>query len=415
MKVIYNLGILLYVLAVRLLSPVNSKAKLWTLGRKGWDDRLQKNIKKEDINIWIHCASLGEFEQGRPLIEGIKKIRPDYKIILTFFSPSGYEIRKNYSLADYVCYLPADTPLNAAKFISILNPAAAIFIKYEFWDNYSAILENEKIPLFLVSGIFNQGQHFFKWYGGFFRKMLFRFSHIFVQDGQSMELLQRIGLENVSVAGDTRFDRVIEIAESAGAIAAIELFGGGEKVLLAGSSWRQDEEIIARYINMNPERMKWVFAPHEVDISNIERLEKLFTTSTVRFSEFTEKAAEARVLIIDNIGLLSSAYRYAFVAAVGGGFGKGIHNVLEAACWGIPVVFGPKHEKFREAVELIKAGAAKSFKDFEDFSNIIDNWLYNKEEYLKSAENARSYVKDNAGATHKILKGIKLTDDNNPY
>jgi 3-deoxy-D-manno-octulosonic-acid transferase len=415
MKFFYNLGILIYVLAARLLSPINSKAKLWTSGRKGWDDRLQENIKKEDINIWIHCASLGEFEQGRPLIEGIKKNRPGYKIILTFFSPSGYEIRKNYNLADYVCYLPPDTPFNAAKFISIVNPAAAIFIKYEFWDNYSAILENEKIPFFLVSGIFNKGQHFFKWYGGFFRKILFRFSHIFVQDVQSKELLRRIGLENVSVAGDTRFDRVTEIAESAVTIDEIQLFRGGEKVLLAGSSWRQDEEIIARYINMNPERMKWIFAPHEIDRPNVERLEKLFTTSTVRFSEFTGKAAESRVLIIDNIGMLSSAYRYAFVAAVGGGFGKGIHNVLEAACWGIPVIFGPKHEKFREAVELIKVGAAKSFKDFEDFSNIIDNWLYNKEEYLKSAENARRYVKDNAGATHKILKGIKLADDNNPY
>jgi len=415
MKVIYNLGILIYVLALRLLSPFNSKAKLWTKGRKGWDTLLQKSIKKEDTNIWIHCASLGEFEQGRPLIDGIKRIRPDYKIILTFFSPSGYEIRKNYSLADLVCYLPADTPVNAAKFIKVVNPAAAIFIKYEFWDNYSAVLKKEKIPLFLVSGIFNKGQHFFKWYGEFFRRILFRFSHIFVQDVQSMELLERIGIENVSVAGDTRFDRVIEIAESAGAIAAIELFRGGEKMLLAGSSWRQDEEIIARFINMNPERMKWVFAPHEVDRPNIERLEKLFTTSTVRFSEFTEKSAEARVLIIDNIGMLSSAYRYAFVAAVGGGFGKGIHNVLEAACWGIPIVFGPNHEKFREAVELIKVGAAKRFTGFEDFSKTIETWLDNKDEYLKSAESARRYVNDNTGATHKILKGITLTGSKNPF
>ena len=383
MKIFYNLGILIYVLTASLLSPFNSKARLWTRGRKGWEAALRKKITPGNTNIWIHCASLGEFEQGRPLIEAIKKANPEYKIVLTFFSPSGYEVRKNYNVADHVCYLPADTPWNARKFISLINPAAVIFVKYEFWDNYTSVLERNGIPLYLISGIFRENQHFFRWYGGFFRKILFRFRYIFVQDNKSMDLLKKIGLKNVAVAGDTRFDRVAEIADSAKSIPQIERFKGEEKLFLAGSSWRQDEEIIARYINMNPKRMKWVLAPHEIDRPNIDRLEKLFTCEVARFSGFSDKSADARVLIIDNIGMLSSAYRYASIAEIGGGFGKGIHNVLEAACWGIPVLFGPNHKKFREAVELLSLDGAKSFSGFEEFSEIIDNWLSDKNEYLK--------------------------------
>jgi 3-deoxy-D-manno-octulosonic-acid transferase len=415
MKYLYNLGILIYVMTVRLLSPFNSKARLWIRGRKNWEFILKEKINRNNINIWIHCASLGEFEQGRPLIEAVKKTRPEYKIVLTFFSPSGYEIRKNYSNADYVCYLPADTQSNAVKFISIINPAAVIFVKYEFWNNYTSVLEKNRIPLYLISGIFRADQHFFKWYGSFFRKMLFRFSHIFVQDKKSMDLLAEIGVENVSVAGDTRFDRVIQIAGSAKSIQQIELFKGSEKLFLAGSSWRRDEEIIARYINAHPDNMKWIFAPHEIDKANIDRLEKLFATSTIRFSQFTEKSAGARVLIIDNIGMLSSAYRYAYIAAVGGGFGRGIHNILEAACWGIPVVFGPNHKQFREAVELINLKGARCFRTFEEFSGIIDNWMSDQEDYLKSAEITGNFVKANAGATGKILTKITLKDINNTF
>ena len=353
--------------------------------------------------------------RGRPLIEAIKKMRPEYKIILTFFSPSGYEIRKNYGNADYVCYLPADTPGNARKFIDLVNPAAVIFVKYEFWNNYTLLLKNKGIPLYLISGIFRKDQHFFKWYGGFFRRMLFRFSHIFVQDTSSADLLKGIGIENVTAAGDTRFDRVIQIADSARDIPQIELFRGGEKLFLAGSSWHQDEEIISRYINENPGKMKWVFAPHEIDKANIDRLEKLFSTSVARFSEFSEKSADARVLIIDNIGMLSSAYRYAYIAEIGGGFGKGIHNVLEAACWGIPVLFGPNHKKFREAVELINLDGARPFSTFEEFSRIIGDWLSDPEQYSGSAQTAAKYVRENAGATDKILAGITLKDINNPF
>jgi 3-deoxy-D-manno-octulosonic-acid transferase len=415
MKYLYNLGILIYVLAARLLSPFNSKARLWTNGRKGWDLLLKGKVSRNNTNIWIHCASLGEFEQGRPLIEAIKKIKPESRIVLTFFSPSGYEIRKNYTYADYVCYLPADTPGNARKFIHLVNPAAVIFVKYEFWDNYTLLLKRSRIPLYLISGIFRKEQHFFKWYGGFFRKILFRFSHLFVQDIESMNLLKGIGIENITMAGDTRFDRVVQIADSAKNIPQIELFRGKEKLFLVGSSWNQDEEIISRYINLYPDSMKWILAPHEIDKANVDRLEKLFITRVVRFSEFTEKSEEARVLIIDNIGMLSSAYRYAYIAAIGGGFGKGIHNVLEAACWGIPVVFGPNHKKFREAVELISLDGARCFNTFEDFSRIIDSWLSDRDNYLKSARNAAKYVKENTGATNKILNKISLKDINNPF
>jgi len=406
---------MIYSLAARLISPFNSKAKLWTDGRKGWEALLRENIGPENKNIWIHCASLGEFEQGRPLIEAIKKARPEFKIVLTFFSPSGYEVRKNYSVADHVCYLPADTPGNARKFISLVNPAAVIFVKYEFWDNYTSAIKKNGIPLYLISGIFRVNHHFFRWYGGFFRKILFRFSHIFVQDKQSMDLLKRTGIENVSVAGDTRFDRVVMIADSAKDIPQIEQFKGEERMFLAGSSWRQDEEIIARYINLYPQKMKWVFAPHEIDKPNIDRLEKLFSSEVARFSGFTDKSADARILIIDNIGMLSSAYRYASIAEIGGGFGKGIHNVLEAACWGIPVLFGPNHKKFREAVELLSLDGARSFSSFEEFSEIIDNWLSDKNEYSKSAGNALKYVRENTGATGKILSKLVLKDINNPF
>jgi 3-deoxy-D-manno-octulosonic-acid transferase len=415
MKYLYNLGILIYVLAARLLSPFNSKARLWTNGRKGWDLLLKGKVSRNNTNIWIHCASLGEFEQGRPLIEAIKKIKPESRIVLTFFSPSGYEIRKNYTYADYVCYLPADTPGNARKFIHLVNPAAVIFVKYEFWDNYTLLLKRSRIPLYLISGIFRKEQHFFKWYGGFFRKILFRFSHLFVQDIESMNLLKGIGIENITMAGDTRFDRVVQIADSAKNIPQIELFRGKEKLFLVGSSWNQDEEIISRYINLYPDSMKWILAPHEIDKANVDRLEKLFSTRVVRFSEFTEKSAEARVLIIDNIGMLSSAYRYAYIAEIGGGFGKGIHNILEPACWGIPVIFGPNHKKFKEAVELISLDGARCFNTFEDFSRIIDSWLSDRDNYLKSARNAAKYVKENTGATNKILNKISLKDINNPF
>ncbi len=406
MKLIYNLGVSLYTFSVWILYPFNKKARLWVTGRRKWQEKLKREINPNDSFIWIHCASLGEFEQGRTVIEAIKKEKPQYKIILTFFSPSGYEIRKNYQHADMVLYLPADTPANSRKFLSLLNPAIAIFVKYEFWNNYLSELKRKNIPLYLISGIFREEQHFFRWYGASFRGILKNFTWLFVQDQQSSDLLKRQGIENTTMAGDTRFDRVTEIAGNAREIPRIELFRGSEKLFLAGSSWKEDEEIITAYINRYPEKMKWIFAPHEIHSRNIERLEKLIRVKRVRFSEFNEESSDARVMIIDNIGMLSSAYRYAYIAAVGGGFGKGIHNILEPACWGIPVMFGPRHNKFREALDLLKQEGAFSFSGYDDFVTILDSLITGETQYLKAARSAGSYVKDNTGATDKIMKAI---------
>ncbi|HNW56493.1 MAG TPA: glycosyltransferase N-terminal domain-containing protein [Bacteroidales bacterium] len=412
MRILYNIGICLYTLLIHLISPFNSKASLWARGRKNWDEKVMGKIRPGDRTIWIHAASLGEFEQGRPVIEAIKKEKPGIKIVLTFFSPSGYEIRKNYPLADCICYLPADTPRNARRFIKLINPEYVVFVKYEFWNNYISTLYRNGIPFCLISAIFRPDQHFFKWYGTFFRNMLKKFNRIFVQDQKSFDLLSGIGLDNIQLAGDTRFDRVVQIAATAKDIPQLGQFRGNEKLFLAGSSWKPDEEIIVQYINNNPEKMKWVFAPHEIDKPNIERLEKLLKVSHVRFSEFNEKAADSRVLIIDNIGMLSSAYKYAYIAAIGGGFGKGIHNVLEPACWGIPVLFGPKYEKFKEAVDLINENGAVTFDSFDKFSVALDKWLADESFYLKSAKTTLNYINKNTGATNKILQEIFKKDIN---
>jgi 3-deoxy-D-manno-octulosonic-acid transferase len=415
MNIIYNLGILIFTFLVRLASLFNSKARLWMEGRKNWQNHLTSKINPTDRNIWIHCASLGEFEQGRPVIEQIKKERPEFRIVLTFFSPSGYEVRKNYPCADYVCYLPADTPWNASAFISLVNPALVVFVKYEFWNNYIRKLSENKVPLYLISGIFRPDQHFFRWYGTFFRNILYRFTCFFVQDQESLNLLKGIGIKNVIVTGDTRFDRVVQIAEAARDIPQLRLFRGDEKLFLAGSSWPGDEEIIAAYISRYPLKMKWVFAPHEIESRNIYRLTKLLGTSVIRFSGFTEDKADARVMIIDNMGMLSSAYRYAAIAEIGGGFGKGIHNILEAACWGIPVMFGPNHEKFREATDLKALGGATSFRTFGEFSEVLDRFLSDGTMYSKAAQTAAGYVKKNTGATAKIISNLVPKDMNNTF
>jgi 3-deoxy-D-manno-octulosonic-acid transferase len=406
MKAIYNLGIFIYSLLVWLLSPFNNKARNWTYGRKDWFEKLSAKITPGAKYFWIHCASLGEFEQGRPVIEAVKASRPDIKIVLTFFSPSGYEIRKNYKHADVICYLPSDTPRNAEKFVALVKPKRVIFVKYEFWNNYISELRRERIPFYLISGIFRKEQVFFKWYGAFFREILKKFTMIYVQDNHSLELLGSIGIENVSIAGDTRFDRVVQIARNAKSISQIGFFKGEELMVLAGSSWKQDEEIICTYINHYPGKVKWVFAPHEVNIGNIERLEKLISVNHVRFSQFSEAKCDARVMIIDNVGMLSSAYRYAYIAVVGGGFGKGIHNILEPASWGVPILFGPNHGKFKEAKDLLRTGGAESFDSYESFKAILDKLLDDKILYLKAAEEAGNYVKENTGATDKIIKEI---------
>lgn len=406
MRHLYNVIIIIINTLAHILAPLNAKASLWIKGLKGWEEKIRNKIGSGDRVIWMHCASLGEFEQGRPVLEALKEKTPGLKIVLTFFSPSGYEVRKGYAGADLVCYLPSDTPFNAKRFINLVNPEYVIFVKYEFWNNYISYLHKKNIPLYLISAIFRPEQHFFKWYGSFFRGMLAKFRMIFVQDKRSLSLLKSIGMDNVVMAGDSRFDRVVQIAGSAKDIQALKDFRGDEKLFLAGSSWKPDEEIIAEYINNYPGKMKWVFAPHEIDISNIERLEKLFKVSHVRFSVYAKNPSDARILIMDNIGMLSSAYSYASIAEVGGGFGKGIHNILEPACWSIPVMFGPNHTRFREAVELVEAGGARSFTNYDDFKTILDEWLGDEEAYSLSADIAGKYVRDNTGATDIILRNI---------
>jgi 3-deoxy-D-manno-octulosonic-acid transferase len=403
MKFVYTLIIYIYTGLINLVSLFNPKALLWVKGRRNWSSNLKKTFREGEKNLWFHCASLGEFEQGRPLIEMIKVKAPEIKIVLTFFSPSGYETMKEYKFADYICYLPADTPGNASDFISIINPSVVIFVKYEFWHNYISEVRMRNIPLYLISGIFRPDQHFFKWYGGFFRNILKSFTHIFVQDKRSCDLLQGIGIENITIAGDTRFDRVTQIAAAGKDLPVIDKFRGDEKILLAGSSWRRDEEIIAAYINADPGKMKWIFAPHEIEKSNIDRLERLFKTEVVRYSCFNEGSREARVLIIDNIGILSSAYRYAYIAAVGGGFGDGIHSILEPACWGTPVLFGPNYSGFREAYDLISEGGAFCYRNQDEFNDIIDKLLADNMLYKSSSNVVAGYIRNNSGATEKIF------------
>lgn len=406
MRSIYNIGISIFRFLAGIFAIFNPKVRLWIAGQKNWRNILKEKIKPGDKIFWIHCSSLGEFEQGRPVIEALRKQRPGLKILLTFFSPSGYEIRKNYAFADCVCYLPSDTPSNAVEFQKLAHPDMAVFVKYEFWNNHLSELHRRGVPTYLISAIFRNDQHFFKWYGSFFRNILLKFEKIYVQDQRSVDLLESIDLKNIIKAGDTRFDRVVGIASNAKDIPQISIFAGGERLFLAGSSWSPDEEIIARYINLNPGRMKWIFAPHEIDEANIQRIEKLFNTKIERFSKCNESSSDARVMIIDNIGMLSSAYRYAYIAAVGGGFGKGIHNILEPACWGIPVLYGPRHEKFKEAVELINVKGGMSFDSYESFKGIIDRLLDDEAFYFQSAKAASLYVNENTGATEKIMGEI---------
>lgn len=407
MRVLYDLGIMLYYVGAWFASFFSEKAKKFVEGRKGVFDLLQENIGADDSCLWVHAASLGEFEQGRPIIEKVRQLRPDLKILVTFFSPSGYEVRKNYDGADWVCYLPMDTSWNARKFLSVVHPSYAVFIKYEFWMNYLSILKEEKIPTYIVSAIFRKDQVFFKWYGGWYRDILKNFTHLFVQNSTSVELLQSVGVTNVSLVGDTRFDRVADIAEQAKSLPLVEAFAGDAPVFVAGSSWPKDEDIIIPYINAHPE-IKFIIAPHEIHEEHLGRIIGQLDRTHVRYTQADEiSAANADCLIIDCFGLLSSIYRYGKVAYVGGGFGVGIHNILEAAVYGIPVIFGPNYRKFMEAVELVGRGGAYSIQGTEDFNRLMnDLYQSGSDLYTKSAEVASSYSKENKGATEKVLKGI---------
>lgn len=406
MKTIYTGIIVFYGFMAGIGSLFSGKARKWVKGRQGWRGRLKTFSKDGKKVVWMHCASLGEFEQGRPVIEKIRREQPGWKVVLTFFSPSGYEVRKEYPGADVIMYLPSDIPVNVRSFLDMTEPDLVLIVKYEFWYNYLSALRRRKIPTYMISGIFRPTQYFFRWYGWFTREIFSVFTHIFVQDEQSGRLLNGIGFERYSVTGDTRFDRVSQIAEAARDLPAIERFRGREQLFVAGSSWEPDEDIIIRCINENPLVMKWIIAPHEVDEAHLQRIERKITAGSVRYSSFDTADGSARVMIIDNIGMLSSVYRYAAMAAVGGGFGKGIHNILEPACWGIPVLFGPNHGKFREAGDLTERGGAVTFDSFETFFAAVNNYLSDNAALTAAGSACALYISENKGATDRVYDKI---------
>jgi len=437
---LYDLAILLYGAAIRIAGLFNGKARQWVAGRRQAPTPTLPQMGegvREGAVIWFHCASLGEFEQGRPVIEAFKEAHPDWKIVLTFFSPSGYEVRKNYEGADQILYLPLDTPGNAERFINLIRPGLVIFVKYEFWFRYLDVLYRKKIPVYIISAIFRPEQHFFKDYGGWALSQLKKITRFFVQDEVSADLLRAKGIEQVTVSGDTRFDRVAAIAEKAKSFPLVEKFAAGSLVFLAGSTWPEDEELILELIKELGDKMKFIIAPHEVGRERVRALESSVVSrqsplphplapspfwrggkggrgdkgvrcETLLFSALNdENAPHARVLVVDGIGYLSHLYQYSTIAYIGGGFGVGIHNILEAATFGKPVIFGPKFQKFREAVELIEEGGAFSINNQHQLNNRTIELLNNPELLQKASAICSGYVQKKKGATEIILSSFR--------
>lgn len=408
MRLLYSISIYFYAVSIRIASLFNAKAKLWIEGRRNIFSKLESTIQgSTNPVIWFHCASLGEFEQGRPVIEQLKKEHEDIKIILTFFSPSGYEVRKNYAGADHVFYLPLDSPVNAKKFLSIVKPTAAFFVKYEFWFNYLNELKNNAVPTYLISGIFRTDHYFFKGYASWFRHQLNAFNHFYLQDEQSQKLLNAIGFKNTTVAGDTRFDRVFEVSKNVKSIPLIEQFKQQQPLFIAGSTWEPDEEILSSF-DFFKAGFKLVIAPHEISELRIQSLLSKFKKNAIRFSQATEDSIKTtHILIIDNMGMLSSIYQYGTVAFIGGGYGKGIHNILEAAAFGLPVLFGPNYNKFEEAKELVHLRGAFIVLNKEELNKIIQ-LLTSSPAGLLAEATARRYIQHHIGATKMILGDIKF-------
>ncbi len=409
MVVIYRLGIWFYWLAINILKPFNQKAKKFADGRKGWRSELARVFAEKNENIiWFHAASLGEFEQGRPVMESLKKKKPDIKILLTFFSPSGFEIRKNYAHADWVVYLPIDTPSNARYFIETARPQMAIFIKYEFWYFYLRELQIRKIPTLVISSIFRENQLFFHWTSGFYRKVLREIEHYFVQDDLSGKLIRGIGAKNVSTSGDTRFDRVIDIANDAKEIGLAEKFKNNEKLMVLGSTWMSDIDVIAPFVQEFQQKLKFIIAPHNIDESEIEKLDGLFPEA-VRYSQALEgTVSEFRILIVDNMGMLSSLYRYGDFAFIGGAFRGALHNTLEAAVYGIPVCYGehPNNQKFKEAIGLAETAGGFTFSSVEELKGWFESLWKGDEKYRSAADQSRAFVQERAGATPLVVNRI---------
>ena len=432
----YSLAIYIYMFCVNIVAIFNRKARLLMVGHSKTYDIMRRGIKKGDNIIWFHAASLGEFEQGRPLIEKIREAHPGYKILLTFFSPSGYEVRKDYKGADVICYLPFDTKLNARKFMRIAQPKMAFFIKYEFWQNYLTALHRRGIPAYSVASIFRPKQIFFRWYGHKYRNVLRTFAHLFVQNQESVDLLKTLGVTNTTIVGDTRLDRVLQIKEQAQKLPALEYFCSynisddpddepiyayagktvPKGVFVAGSSWQPDEEIFIRHFLENKKfgygKWKMIIAPHVIDENHLQQIENsLDGCDVVRYTKIKvendcRKLENADCMIIDCYGLLSSIYRYATIAYVGGGFGVGIHNVPEAAVYGVPVIIGPNNQRFREARDLIALGGCFEIHNEEEFSNVLDTLTGNPDALAKASKASADYICSNAGAVDMIYNHI---------
>jgi 3-deoxy-D-manno-octulosonic-acid transferase len=410
MRIIYELAIRMYAMVIRLIAPLHEKARLWQDGRKNWQVNLRAQTESWENQpvFWLHAASLGEFEQGRPLIEAIRAQYPHWKIVLTFFSPSGYEIRKNYPFADYICYLPADTRGNAHDFVEILQPDLVVFVKYEFWLHYLSFLKQNRIPTLLISGIFRPNQAFFKWYGSLWRQMLTAFTYFFVQNEASAQLLNQLGFQNVTIAGDTRIDRVLKIVQESPAIPIAARFEASTQnsVLIVGSSWETDEKVYLPVLQ-KPEfqYFKTIIAPHSLNSAPMLKLEQELSkiSKSIRYSKAEDQDLSVySYLIIDNIGMLNQLFQYGHIAYIGGGFGKGIHNILEPAAWGLPVIFGPKHKKFEEALQLIKSGGAFAIENGEDLQTVLRH-LADPLHYAHASQAVKTWLQANLGATSKIL------------
>ncbi len=411
MDFIYSFSVYSYSLLLKLAAPFHPKARLWVNGRKGVLRRMKNEIRTDKPLIWFHFASLGEFEQGRPVMEKLKKLHPEKQLLITFFSPSGYEIRKNYALADYVYYLPVDTPKKAKIFLDICQPELVVFVKYEFWFHYIQQCHKRNIPLIFISAAFRKDQHFFKAWGGWFRRQLRMADHYFVQKQSSLQLLSSIGIRQASLSGDTRFDRVSEICSAAEAVGNIEVFAHGKPLMMAGSCWPQEEEILAEWFAKNQNLYKLVLVPHDISIGRITEIEKTFSAfKCLRFSVFEDTlAARADVLIIDSIGMLNRLYRHARYAVVGGGFGSGLHNILEAATFGIPVFYGPKTKKFPEAAELQKAGGGFEIQNASDLISMTQKMDADETAYNQAASASKQFIESGRGATQKIIDYIEKT------
>ncbi len=407
---VYHIIIYLYLFGVAVASLFSKKVKKMWAGERQTIRLLKAKVDPSARYIWFHAASLGEFEQGRPLIENIRSRYPEYKILLTFFSPSGYEVRKNYEGADIICYLPLDTVRNARRFLRAVRPEMAFFIKYEFWYNYLHILKHRNIPAYSISSIFRPDQIFFRWYGAQYARVLKCFTHFFVQNEESKTLLARLGITDVDVVGDTRFDRVLQIKDASKQLPLVEQFvKDAPRVFVAGSSWPPDEEIFIKYFQQHRD-WKLIVAPHVIGESHLAQIQSLLKDrKVIRYTQATlEQVAEADVLIIDCFGLLSSIYHYATVSYVGGGFGVGIHNVLEAAVWNIPVLFGPNNKRFREAQGLLRDGGGFEIGGDTDFDSVMNHFLSHPDSLTEAGNKAGTYVQSLAGATGKILSSIRL-------